>query len=89
MGMSHNVAQMRIVRELREAEEALDTALLRQSSLLTTMLEARRDTDTDPFVGQEAMLRLTRSHQTACQCRQRSRARAFHPVEGAARRAGL
>ncbi len=64
MGMSHNVAQMRIVRELREAEEALDTALLRQSSLLTTMLEARRDTDTDPFVGQEAMLRLTRSHQT-------------------------
>lgn len=66
MGMSHNVAQMRIIRELREAEQALDTALLRQSSLLTTMLEARRDTDTDtdPFVGQEAMLRLTKSHQT-------------------------
>ncbi len=64
MGMSHNVAQMRIVRELRAAEEALDTALLKQSALLSTMVEARRDTDSDPFVGQEALLRLTKSHQT-------------------------
>jgi len=64
MGMSHNVAQMRIVRELRAAEEALDNALLRQSSLLATMIEARRDTQTGPFVGQEALLRLTKSQQT-------------------------
>lgn len=64
MSMSHNVAQMRIIRELHAAEEALDTALLRQSSLLATMIEARRETDTGPFVGQEALLRLTRSHQT-------------------------
>ncbi|MWV27890.1 hypothetical protein [Aurantiacibacter rhizosphaerae] len=55
---------MRIIRELREAEAALDTALLRQSSLLSTLLEARRDTDAGPFVGQEAMMRLTKSHQT-------------------------
>ncbi len=64
MAMSHNVAQMRIIRELREAEAALDNALLRQSSLLSTMLEARRDTDSGPFIGQEAMMRLTKSHQT-------------------------
>lgn len=64
MGMSHKVAQMRIVRELRAAEEALDVALLRQSTLLAAMVEARRDTDTGPFVGQEALLRLTKSHQT-------------------------
>lgn len=64
MGMTHDVAQMRIVRELRAAEEALDIALLRQSSLLATMLEARRETQSGPFVGQEALLRLTRSHQT-------------------------
>lgn len=64
MGMSPNVAQMRIVRELRAAEEALDTALLRQSSLLSTMIEARRDTRSEPFLGQEALLRLTKSHQT-------------------------
>ena len=64
MGMSHEVAQMRIVRELRAAEDALDTALLRQSSLLAAMIEARRETQSDPFIGQEALLRLTRSHQT-------------------------
>ncbi len=64
MGMSHDVAQMRIVRELRAAEDALDIALLRQSSLLAAMIEARRQTQSDPFVGQEALLRLTRSHQT-------------------------
>lgn len=64
MGMSHSVAQMRIVRELREAEVALDNALLRQSVLLTTMIEARRDTEAGPFVGQSALMRLTKSHQT-------------------------
>lgn len=64
MGMTYDVAQMRIVRELQEAEEALDTALLRQSTLLTTMIKARRDTSAGPFVGQEALLRLTKSHQT-------------------------
>ncbi len=64
MGMSHNVAQMRIVRELRAAEEALDFALLRQSTLLAAMVEARRDTQSGPFVGQEALFRLTKSHQT-------------------------
>ncbi len=64
MKMSHDVAQMRIVRELRDAEEALDNALLRQSSLLTTMVEARRATGSNPFVGQEALLRLSKSQQT-------------------------
>lgn len=63
MGMSPSVAQMRIVRDLREAEEALDNALLRQSALLTTMIEARRDTEVAPFVGQGALMRLTKSHQ--------------------------
>lgn len=64
MVMSTTVAQMRIVRELREAEEALDNALLRQSTLLSTMIEARRDTGSGPFTGHEALLRLTKSHHT-------------------------
>jgi len=64
MNMTHDVAQLRIVRDLREAEEALDNALLRQSNLLATMVEARRATGSEPFVGQEALLRLTKSHQT-------------------------
>jgi hypothetical protein len=64
MQMSYDVAQMRIVRELRSAEEALDIALLRQSSLLATMVEARRNTGSAPFLGQEALLRLNKSQQT-------------------------
>lgn len=64
MEMSPTVAQMRIVRDLRSAEEALDVALIQQSKLLTTMVEARRDTGSSPFLGQEALIRLTKSHQT-------------------------
>ncbi|WP_271078266.1 hypothetical protein [Aurantiacibacter sp. MUD61] len=64
MTMPHEVAQMRIVRDLRAAEEALDNALLRQSSLLTTMVEARRETGSAPFLGQEALLRLAKSQET-------------------------
>ena len=64
MEMTINVAQMRIVRDLREAEAALDQALLTQSSLLATMVEARRATGSAPFLGQEAMMRLTKSQQT-------------------------
>ncbi|MDF1835692.1 MAG: hypothetical protein P1U62_12540 [Alteraurantiacibacter sp. bin_em_oilr2.035] len=64
MTMSYNVAQMRIVRELREAEKALDDALLRQSSLLSAMVQARKDTGAAPFTGQEALMRLSKSHQT-------------------------
>jgi len=64
MEMPPSVAQMRIVRDLRSAEEALDIALIQQSRLLTTMVEARRSTGSAPFLGQEAIMRLTKSHQT-------------------------
>jgi hypothetical protein len=64
MRMTVPVAQMRITRDLREAEAALDEALLKQASLLTTMVVARRETGGEPFVGQEALMRLTKSQQT-------------------------
>lgn len=64
MRMTVPVAQMRIVRDLREAEAALDEALLKQASLLSTMVTARRETGSEPFVGQEALMRLTKSQQT-------------------------
>ncbi|MBO9498596.1 MAG: hypothetical protein J7496_11255 [Novosphingobium sp.] len=64
MKMTVPVAQMRITRDLRDAETALDEALLKQSSLLATMVTARRETASDPFTGHEALLRLTRSQQT-------------------------
>jgi hypothetical protein len=63
MSMTVPVAQMRIARDITEAEKALDEALIRQSSLFTTMVSARRETGSDPFVGHEALLRLARSQQ--------------------------
>lgn len=64
MPMSTNVAQLRISRELREAELAVDDALLKQSALLSTLIKARQDTGVDPFTGHNALLRLSKSQQT-------------------------
>jgi hypothetical protein len=63
MSMTIPVAQLRISRDISEAERALDEALIRQSSLFTTMVAARRETGSAPFVGQEALLRLAKSQQ--------------------------
>ena len=61
--MTKHVAQARISRDLKQAEAALDEALLRQADLLSTMVHARRETGVDPFVGQDALMRLVRSQQ--------------------------
>lgn len=63
MSMTVPVAQMRIARDITEAEKALDQALIRQSSLFTTMVSARLETGSEPFVGHEALLRLAKSQQ--------------------------
>jgi hypothetical protein len=63
MSMSVPVAQMRIARDITEAEKALDEALIRHSSLFTTMVTARRETGSVPFAGHEALLRLAKSQQ--------------------------
>lgn len=63
MPMTVPVAQLRIARDISEAEKALDEALVRQSSLLATMVTARRETGSDPFLGHEALLRLVKSQQ--------------------------
>ena len=64
MLMTVPVAQLRIARDIRHAEEALNEALLRQSSLFTTMVSARQETGSGAFVGHEALLRLARSQQS-------------------------
>ena len=61
--MTTNVAQQRISRDLLDAEAALDEALLRQSRLLPTIVNARRETGSAPFIGQDALMRLVRSQQ--------------------------
>lgn len=61
--MPISVAQLRIARDLHQAEAALDEALVRQAQLLQTMIGARRETGVSPFVGQEALMRLVKSQQ--------------------------
>jgi hypothetical protein len=57
------VAQMRIARDLHQAEAALDEALALQARLLQTMVGARRETGVAPFLGQDALMRLVKSQQ--------------------------
>lgn len=63
VAMSTEVAQLRITRDLREAEAALDAALITQAKLLQTMVGARRETGVAPFLGQDALMRLIKSQQ--------------------------
>ncbi|WP_295526715.1 hypothetical protein [Novosphingobium sp. Chol11] len=62
--MSFDVAQLRVTRDLHKAEAALDEALLSQAQLLMTMVGARRDGGFEPFVGQDALMRLLKSQQS-------------------------
>ena len=64
MTMTFSVANMRVARDVREAERALDEALLRHSELFASMVAARREAGLDPFTGHEALLRLTKSQQS-------------------------
>jgi hypothetical protein len=64
MTMPVDTARLRIARDLQEAEAALDDALLRQTELMGTMIDTRRATKSDPFLGQSALLRLAKSQQT-------------------------
>lgn len=61
--MPLSVAQMRVARDLHQAEAALDEALILQAKLLATMVGARRETGLPPFVGQDALMRLVKSQQ--------------------------
>ncbi len=64
MTMTNHVAQVRIAREVREAEEALNEALIRQSQLFTSIIVVRRDIGLGAFEGHDALLRLTKSQQS-------------------------
>lgn len=64
MTMTRPVATQRIVRELGEAEFALNDALLKQAALFTTMVSARLDVNAGHFTGQDALMRLTKSQQS-------------------------
>lgn len=64
MAMNTEIARVRIAREIGAAESALNTALIKQAQLFTSLVTARQDTNAKPFEGQDALLRLTRSQQS-------------------------
>lgn len=64
MTMTKHVAQVRIARELADAEASLNEALLKQSQLFTTLLTARRDAGVNHIQGQDALLRLAKTQQS-------------------------
>lgn len=64
MTMSKTVAQMRIARELQDAELSINEALLKQAQLFSTMVAARQETGVSPALGQDALLRLTKYQQS-------------------------
>ena len=64
MSMSLPVAPLRITRDLRRAEAALDDTLLEQTTSLVTLITARRETGGAPFLSQAELMQLVRSHQS-------------------------
>jgi len=64
MTMTLDVAKLRIARNFYEAEAALDEALMRQSQLMTSIVEARRGTGVAPFTAHEALMRLAKLQQS-------------------------
>lgn len=61
--MELEVAQLRIARDVQAAEDALNDAMIAQSSLFSGLLVARRETGADPFLGHEQLLRLAKVQQ--------------------------
>jgi hypothetical protein len=63
MTNTHPVAKLRIARDLRQADAALDGALLKQDGLLATLITARGETRSSSL-GQAELMRLVKSQQT-------------------------
>ena len=61
MAMNSQVAATRIQRELDTSEHEIDRALVSNAALLSTMAQARIDTDAPMATGHIAIMRLVRS----------------------------
>ena len=64
MAITIPAAQTRIVREIKEVENALDEVMLRNAGLFTTLIVTRRETQAAPFTGHQALLYLNKTQQT-------------------------
>ena len=63
MTMTTQVATLRIARELKQFEDAIDAAIAAQATLNQTLVQARIDTDTPAVTGHVAFMRLAKAAQ--------------------------
>ena len=63
MTMTSEVAALRIVRDLKQLENAIDAAIAAQCSLGQTLAQARIDTEAPAVSGHVAMMRLAKTGQ--------------------------
>ena len=63
MTMTSEVAALRIVRDLKQLENAIDAAIAAQCALGQTLVQARIDTEAPAISGHVAMMRLAKTGQ--------------------------
>ena len=63
MKMDQETARLRIARGTQEAEQAVNEALLTNSRLFATLVEARRETESPAFLGHQELIRLAKGQQ--------------------------
>lgn len=63
MTMTSEVAALRIMRDLKQFEDAIDAAIAAQCNLGQTLIQARIDTDAPAITGHVAMMRLAKAGQ--------------------------
>lgn len=64
MTMTTEVATLRITRDLKQFEDAIDAAIAAQCSLGQTLIQARMDTESPAISGHVAMMRLAKAGQS-------------------------
>ncbi|MCP5386634.1 MAG: hypothetical protein H6916_07425 [Novosphingobium sp.] len=64
MSLDRTAATARIARQLKDAEQRIDDALLASSELMATLLRARASTSVVPHTGQAALIRLAEAQRS-------------------------
>lgn len=64
MSQINEMSVLRISKQIVEAESALNEALAKQSKLFVSLVSVRDETKVGAFTGQDALMRLARSHQS-------------------------
>lgn len=63
MALDMHSATARISRQLRETEQAADTAMLKSAELMATLIRARVESEVVVHTGQSALIRLVKAQQ--------------------------